>query len=166
MTTFDLNEFAVAALVQRLKDDLPGQVAAINAAAAVVADGYTITEPAEILDYVPSPDAIGSWGPPTIGVQDGGSLFGDDTGFSATGDHELAVVIFVGDADQQALTRRLRRYQRAIASAALRDRRLAPGVYGTRLKRIRPGPTLDREQGPQTWVTWTAVVIGCLVDED
>jgi hypothetical protein len=158
MSYLDLNEPVVAALQARLQEELAGVITEINAANT---DDLVLDAPSSdaILDYVPVPEQLTSW--PTVGIQDLPSTIEDDIGSSFTGVYGLAVVIFSADADQRLLAVKLRRYAQAVATTALRSRQLGPAWIT--LRSITPGPTLDVEESPRTWVSWTAVAINAKV---
>jgi hypothetical protein len=159
-----LNSPVVVALQERLVEALPDVIAEIN---ADVTDGFEIPsiEPAQVLPYIPPPsDRLQ---PPTIGIGDGKSLFEDDVGFSATGRHELLVVVYEQASDQEALAWILRRWTQAIATVALDGRRLGAGAWGTGLIGTAPGPTLaDNPQDPQEWFSWSGLRLWAKRDED
>src|SRR4051794_22550247 len=106
-----LNEPIVVQLKSQLEANLPATITAINAAAGTVADGYTIENPAHVLDFVPPVSYLTAF--PAIGIGDGPSRFEDDIASSATGRHEIMLVVFLQDADQRALAWKLRRYAQA-----------------------------------------------------
>lgn len=159
----ELNEPIVAALHQRLVDDLPAALNAINAAAD---DGFELSEAVTILDYIPPPSDL--LAPPVIGVGDGPTKFEDDNGFSATGRHELLVVAYDQSSDQQALAWQLRRWSKAIARVILAERRLgADAAWGTGLVGTAPGPTLvDDPESPREWFSWVGLRFWAKRDED
>lgn len=158
-----LNSPVIVALRQRLVDDLPTVIAEIN---ADVTDGFEIPsiEPASILSYIPPPsDRLQ---PPTIGIGDGKSLFEDDIGSSATGRHELLVVVYEQASDQERLAETLRRWTQAIATVALEGRRLGDGAWGTGLIGTAPGPTLtDNPEDPREWFSWSGLRLWAKRDE-
>ena len=159
-----LNEPVVVALRQRLVDGLPDAIVEINAG---VTDGFEIPsiDPTEILPYIPPPsDRLA---PPTIGIGDGRSLFEDDIGSSATGRHEILVVVYEQCSDQERLAWTLRRWTQAIATVALEGRALGDGAWGTGLIGTAPGPTLtDNPANPQEWFSWTGLRLWAKRDED
>jgi len=157
-----LNEPVVHALVARLGDRLPAIVTELNAATS---DGFTIEEPVAVLDYVPPLAELDGIGYPTVAISDLPSRFEDDIGSSATGRHRLQVVCFVANTDPRALAWQLRRYSRAVATAALEGRSLPPDVWGSLLVRVNPGPTLEDEEDPRTYLSWTAVELDFRTDE-
>ena len=160
----DLTEPLVAALHQRLVDDLPAAVAAVN---AEVDDGYELAAPddAQILPYIPPPSDLLS--PPTIGVGEGTSRFEDDIGSSATGRHELLIVVYEQTADQLGLALRLRRWARVLTRVALEGRSLPPVAWGTGLVGTAPGPTLvDDADNPREWFSWTGIRIWAKTEEE
>lgn len=159
----ELNEPVVHAVRDRLNANLAAHITAINAAAATVADGFTIENPAAVLDYIPSPGELVNF--PTVGIGDGRQLFRDDIGHNAELDCHITVVAYLADADQRALAWRLRRYSQAIARTILADRNLGTAAYGTGLDRVDPGPTLASDESPRTFLSWIAVTIRASRDE-
>jgi len=163
MSPIKLTEPIVTALKERLEDDLPAAIAAINAA---VTDGFTLSEPSEILPYIPPPSDL--LVPPVIGIGEGPSRFEDDIGGSATGKHELLVVAYDQSSDQEALTWRLRRWAQAIARVALADRNLGgAAAWGTGLIATAPGPTLvDDAENPREWFSWVGLRLWAKREEE
>lgn len=162
MTPFRLNEPVVKALVARLVADLPAEIDRINAA---VTDGHTIDYPQKVLDHPPVAEQMTSY--PIVSVQDFPSTFEQDGGSWAVGRHELAIVAFIAAPDQATLAWRLRRYAQAIANVSLRDRNLGgSAAWGTGLVDVRPGPTLEVEEDPRGYESWTVVRIFAKRDED
>lgn len=158
----ELNEPIVRALVERLEAELPAAIAAVN---QDVDDGIQIAEPAQVHDFLPTPNLLTVF--PTIGIGDGPSTFSDDTGFSATGEHHLLVVCYLQDASQNALARQLRRYVRAVARVVLAGRRLGDAAWSVSLVRVVPGPTLaDDPEDPREWMSWSGIEIAAKRDED
>jgi hypothetical protein len=163
MEILALNEPVIRALVARLEDRLPAMIDQINAEAS---DDYEIAPPAKVLPYIPSPGVLTEW--PTVGIQHLPVRLEDDTGFSATSVSQLAIVTFLVDADLDALAWKLVRYERAVASAALENRHLDDGAWGTRLLSTQPGPTLGDSEDPErvkTYMSWTGVLIEAKADE-
>ena len=151
----ELNEPLVRALRDRLEDEPPAEVAAINAA---IPDAFALEAPAQVLGHVPTDADFTAF--PVVGITDGSSRFEDDTGWAATGVHELIVVAFLVNPDQEALAWQLRRYAKAIARVALRGRSLDPSWEGgVTLVRVDPGPSLANEEDPRTYFSWIAVTI-------
>lgn len=159
-----LNEPVVLAVVGRLQDQYAEIVDAIN---AEVDDGFTIEAPPpeQIRGYIPGPGEFTQY--PTIGIGDGPSTFEDDEGYSATGRHEILIVVYEQSDDQETLAWRLRRHQQAITRIVLDGRRLDDAAWGTGLVRIVPGRTLvDDPDNPQTWMSWTGIQIWAKRDEE
>lgn len=160
-----LNEPIVKQLQTILAANLPAEVTAINAAANTVADGFTIEDPAQVLDFVPPVEYLTTF--PTVAIGDGPSTFADDNAWSATGRHTLFIVCFLQDPDQQALAWRLRRYEQALIRVVLANRNLGTAAWGTVLDGIDPGPTLvDDPKAPQTWLSWAGIRIVAHKDEE
>ena len=138
MAFYKLSEPLVTALAARLRTDLPAKVAEINAAAT---DGIVLPIPAaaNIYDFPPQGELLTDF--PVFGVQDFPSTFDDDIG-----------------ADQHTLAMSLRRYCQAVTTVALDTRKLGD-AWGTLLKRVYPGPTIDAEENPRTWVSFAVVEI-------
>lgn len=163
-----LNEPAILAVKERLENNLPAAIDAIN---AEVTDGHEIEPVVAVHTFIPPPDFLDDF--PMIGIGDGPSTFEDDNGSSATGRHELLVVAYLQDAEQEALAWKLRRYLQAIARVVLKDRNLndtvAGAAWGTGLVRISAGPTLADNEDPKhvkTWMTWAGVQIWVKRDEE
>jgi hypothetical protein len=155
MAYYLLSEPLVTALVARLRTDLPAKVAEINAAAT---DGIVLPlpDPSRIYAFPPQGELLTDV--PVIGVQDFPSTFDDDIGSSVTGNHALGIVIWASDADQNTLAWKLRRYCQAVTTVAL-DQRKIGDAWGTLLRRVYPGPTIDAEENPRTWVSFAVVEI-------
>jgi hypothetical protein len=155
MAFFKLSEPLVTALVTRLQTDLPAKVAEINAAAT---DGIVLPLPAasRIYDFPPQGELLTDF--PVIGIQDFPSTFDDDIGSSVTGNHALGVIVWVSSADQRTLAMMLRRYCQAVTTVALEGRFIGD-AWGTLLRRVYPGPTIDAEEDPRTWVSFAVVEI-------
>lgn len=160
MALFSLHEPIIDALVTRLQADLPAAIATLN---GTVTDGWPLEEPAQILDYVPTDGRLGAF--PTIAIQDVGVTLENDVGSSAESRTELGIVYFLRQQDPQGMARQLRRYGRVIASVALAGRSLPPQGWGTGYVRWVPGPTLEVQEDPRTWMTWAAVIIWAKGDE-
>lgn len=158
-----LNEPVVTAVHQRLVDNLPDTVTAINGA---VTDGFELSQEITILDYIPPPSDL--LAPPVIGVGDGPTKFEDDSGHSATGRHELLVVAYDQSSDQQALAWQLRRWSQAIARVVLADRQLGgAAAWGISLVGTAPGPTLvDNPDSPREWFSWVGLRFWAKRDEE
>jgi hypothetical protein len=160
--SIELTEPVILALKERLDDELPATIAAINSA---VDDGIELGQPSEVLDYIPPPSDQLS--PPVIGVGEGPSRFEDDSGFSATGKHEILVVVYDQSSDQRALSRQLRRWKVAIVRIVLADRNLGGAAWGTGLIGTVPGPTLvDNAERPREWFSWTGIRLWAKRDEE
>lgn len=167
MAHYSLWEPLVDALVTRLQTNLAATVTEINAATT---DGYTITaaDPAWILPYPPQPEMltqVGAPGVPVIGVQAMPATYTDDIGTSLTGHYTLGILCFLADADQKGLVRRLGRQLQAITTVALSGRNLGAAAYGTTLRRVVPGPSIDVQENPRTWISWGCVEINALTAE-
>src|SRR5690242_18306430 len=110
---------AATAMQQRLASNLPADLATVNAA---ITDGYTLENPAEVLDYLPPISMIVRF--PTIGILVGGApgTFEDDVAWTATGKYVLSIVTVIQDGEQVALNRKLRRYNACVANVALQTR--------------------------------------------
>lgn len=153
--SFLLNEPLIIALHERLVSELATEVEAINARDTL---GVHLDPPKAILDFVPQGELIDNAGFPCFGIGDLPSKIEDDTGFSVTLRAGLHIVTYDQHSDQRALAWRLRRYQQAVTTCALRTRRLDDqwGIVG---KGTIPGPTLGRETDPAVWESWCAVAI-------
>lgn len=161
----DLNIPIVAALVDRLQNDLDAAIDAYNGAAA---DGtFQLTKAADsrVLDYIPPPNFLDDY--PVIGIGDAPARFEDDIGSSATGVHQLLVVVYWQDDEQQNLARRLRGYAATVARVVLADRNLGSAAWGTTLLGVDPGPTLaDDPEDPKVWMSWVGLRIQAKREEE
>jgi hypothetical protein len=166
MGNYSLNEPAIAAVLARLED--PAQ---LNAEIASIAAGVTAADQAASLvpvpvaninDFVPPPSFLVDF--PQIGIQDMGTRLEDDTGHSATGRHNLGIVIFCSDPNPEILAWELRRYAQAVVRVMLRDRAFteAPAAgwaIGAADPLVAWGPTLSKAVNPQVWMSWCVVQI-------
>jgi hypothetical protein len=150
-------EGAVNALRNRLEADLPAAITTINAA---VTDGYTIDNPVEVLDHVPPLSTRVNF--PFVAVEDGYGEFLVDNGFFAEGQYRISVLAFLQESTQQALARKLRRYQLALLRVSMQNRNLGSGTgipFSVQLERTDPGPTLGEREDPTQWLSWVAVTL-------
>jgi hypothetical protein len=168
MAPFELTEPIVAALVERLENELPAVLAAINAG---VTDGYELRAPQLIIPQVPSVGTLRQW--PTIGIQDLGLTFEDDIGSSFVAVAGLVVLVFEQSANLMELSWRLRRWERALVSILPKNRSLGPAsdpdAYSVQPVRTIPGPTLGDSEDPKlvkTHVSWTGLELRCYREED
>jgi hypothetical protein len=170
---YALNEPAILALVARLQDpaQLNAEVADIASKVAVADQAASLipVDPALVYDFVPPPSFLTSF--PAIGIQDLPSTLEDDTGSSATGKHELGIVIFYSNPDQRLLAWALRRYAQAVTRTAVNGRNLESdaqgrtGAWGTGFLRVAWGPTLSSKATPTTWLSFCVVQIWCRREE-
>lgn len=152
--TIDLNEPIVRAVQEMLSDQLPD-----------LADELDIRPPVAVEAFIPPPALLLDF--PTIGIGDGDTRFEDDEGFSATGKHELLIVIYLQNADQEALVWELRRYAQAVVRVLRSDLKLGGAAWGSGLVGVRPGPTLaDDPDNPRTFTSWTGVRFWAKKDEE
>lgn len=131
-----LNVGGVRALKTRLDTDLAAVIAQVNAEAGVEVQLDTTYT---VFDFVPAVANIIQW--PTLGIAEGEVNFEDDTGWSATGRFDLAIVIFMRDPDRYQLAWKLRHMARAVATCVLKNRDMGQG-WGMTLQGIEPGPLL------------------------
>lgn len=160
-------EPAVNALRERLEQDLPAAIDAVN---SDVTDGYTVEHPARVLDYMPPFDTIQSF--PTVCIEHGPGRFEDDTGYEATGVYDLTVIAVLSDADQQSLTRKLRRYLLAMTRVTLEGRDLGSGTgipWGVTVVGFDFGPALAdkarKAEEPAAFRSWTELTVRVKLDE-
>lgn len=164
MSQLQLTEIAVEAIHERLLLSLPDWIDTVN---DDVTDDHMIDRPALTLDYVPTLATLNEF--PCVGIMHGRSTIEDDNGWSATGKHEIGVVTFLQETDQEALARKLRRYALAITNTILEDRDLGdgPGVpWGTGLIAVDYGPTLTEVEGSRGFMSWVATTIWVKLDEE
>lgn len=160
----ELNEALVIALRDKLDAGLPAAIDALNA--DVPDDTYLIEHPVHVLDYIPDEREISAaGGRPLVGIQDVTTTLINDAGSHANGQHQLAVLVYLADPERANLARALRRYQRALATVCLDGRAISDVGYGVTLRNAAHGPTLDREEDPRGWLSFTGVVIACWTDE-
>lgn len=155
VTVMEGVEPIIDAIITRFNDEVAAAVATVNARDT---KGIELAAPptSAILDYVPTPSLLTHF--PTIAIEDGASRLTDDNGWAATGLDELVIVVFEQDADQRRLAIKLRRWQLIIRSIVLQDRTVGP-AWGLVDKGTRPGPTLGRNEDPQDWMSWTALMV-------
>ena len=152
--TIDLNEPIVHALQTQLSEGLPDVCAELD-----------LTAPVAVEDYIPPVGLLLDF--PTIGIGDGSTRFEDDEGFSATGRHELLIVAYLSNQDQQTLAWELRRYTQAIVRVVRSDLKLGGSAWGSGLVGTAPGPTLtDDPENPRQFTSWTGVRIWAKKDEE
>lgn len=161
-------ERGILGMVEKLRAGLPDAVAAINATDLVQADGITVPDIVDVLDYVPPLDDQTAW--PLVAVQELPATLGADTGHTQELVLNLLLVCFVHDPDQAVLARLARRVTAAVHAVALQGRTIADPVaagetvgYGVMARELDPGPMLgakpDGGDAPEGWVTWRAVVV-------
>lgn len=159
--TIQLNEPVVTTLRSRLETELPAIVTAIN---ATVTDGFTIDAPQRVLDYIPPVGDLNAL--PLIGISDGEMILEDDTGWGATGVFDISVVVYLQSSDQRVLAWQLRRYAQALVRA-IRTPTIAIGEgWGVYNFRVRPGPTLGRDESPRQWLSTIAVTFTVKTEQD
>ena len=160
-----LNEPVVRALLERLEAELPAVIAEIN---TDVPDDEEIEAPKALFPIVPPPGLLVDY--PAIGIRHLPSRLEDDTGSSATGVHELAIIYFLVNTDPVLLGWQLVHYAQAISTVALRGRFLGDasgsaaggGAWGVTYRNWLPGPTLgdsDEPENVKTYLSYGAVVI-------
>lgn len=144
------------AVIDKLRAELPAKVDAIN---SEMADAYPIESPHERVCFGPRSEAQF----PYVSV----SPDGFDEPLDASGRihfrDRLRVVAWAQDGDEEALARRLTRYQRAVVEVVLHFRRPGDsytdpvGGYGLQLESGEPGPTFDDPADPGgRFVSWTS----------
>jgi hypothetical protein len=166
-----LTEPVVAALVQRLSDDLTAAIDQVNAGAT---DEIGVRYPQRVLDHLPTLEVMTDF--PVIGVGEGPGSLVDDTGHSMTGRYTLTVCVYESDADSQVLTTRLRRLRLAAFRTVIDGRVLptadgtATAAYGINPLRLLPGDRLadfDRHsQRITSFMGWCGFTVECLTDEN
>jgi hypothetical protein len=160
--TIKLNEPLITALQSKLQTGLNAVIDNINATQTDPA--YPIEYPQQVLDYIPPVSQMTSF--PIVGISDGEMDFQDDVGWGATGVFELTVVVFLQHPDQRALVWQLRRYAQAIVRTAMEGRRLGSEGWSMTMKRVRPGPTLGRDESPRQWISTVALIIEVKSEQD
>lgn len=172
MSSIQLNEPIVRAIVAQLGAPLNTAIDAINGETASTADGFLLEHPTEVLDYVPHISQIRAF--PLVGIQDGPGNFEDDLGHSQILVADQQVWIFAQDQDPQALARKLRRYRRAVVRALFPPDRLwtsGPwsGPVFAQFRGYQPGQLLgelnDEEDAVTSWMNYERVTIRLRNDE-
>lgn len=158
--TVNLQEPLITALKSRLETTLNPIIDNINA--NNTSPLYPIPYPFQVLDFIPTVAELQQL--PVLGISDGDFTFADDVGWGATGEFDVTVVAFLAHADQRTLAWNLRRYAIALVRCILDDRSLPPEGWGMVLRRVRPGPTLGRDESPRTWLSTVAVTV-CIKSE-
>lgn len=159
MRLLNYNEELIDAVVLRLQQQLPNYIAALNAMDQkdIQLEGDPI-----VYDYVPAIRELNRF--PTFAVQDEAGGLDDDTGFAATGNYPLSIIVFDQAADQRTLAWSLRRYLRIVASIILDGRQLDP-AWGVTCDGFVPGPTLGRPEEPREWMSYGGVGFQFRVEE-
>lgn len=160
---FELNAPIVRALIYRLQQELPAEIAARKAAAPAgeVVDQRVFDPPAQYLPFAPPAEFLTVF--PTIGILDADSLIVDDTGSSATGMHDLGVIVYLATPEHQSLAWGLRHYLGAISQVVMRSRVLLDqggntASWGVTATRIVPGDTLQDENDARTFMSWAVFI--------
>lgn len=160
--TIDLNNSLVTSLKTRLETDLNAIIDTVNSTLATPA--FPIPYPFQVFDFIPTVAELQQL--PVLGISDGDFEFQDDVGFGATGICELTVVCFLQHADQRTLAWHLRRYAIALTRCILTGRSLPPDGWGMVLRRVRPGPTLGRDESPRIWLSTVAITVSLRSEQD
>lgn len=158
----NLNNGIVNALAARLTANMPTYINAVNA--EMTNPDFPLDQIQRVLDYIPVIADLSAF--PVIGIADGDVMFHDDTGWGATGETTLSIVVFEQHADQRALAWRLRRLAIATTRCVLEGRTLPPEGWGVMLRRVRPGPTLGRDETPRQWMSTVTVQIDVKTNQD
>lgn len=155
--SFRLNEPVIEAIRARLVANLP---AAISTRNATVEDGFLLREPGAIFDFIPGDKRLSAHGYEAVGIGDLKTEFRDDIGAVVTGDHKLAIMVYLADHDAEALAKRLRRMLQVVIEVVLAGRDLdIPNFEGIRPQAVDYGPTLDREEEPRLVRTFAAITV-------
>lgn len=163
---FTLNEPLVTAMLARLNANLPTAIAQNNTERTSPA--YPLTQPLQILAAPPTAGQLDA-GIPIVAVADGDITFTDDVGWSTTEVMDFTILAYDYDLDPTALAWRLRRWAQVICGIAMYGRNVDGGAWGTRLKRIVPGPRLsklDPQSGHPIVLGFVAVVIAAMDEQD
>lgn len=161
---FTLSENNIKAIHARLEAELPRYIDQVNA--ELVDPEYPIEQPVHIYDFIPTTAYMTDF--PVVAIGDGEIFFDDDVGWSATGNMDFAIVVWVQHPDQQQLAWMLRRYMIAIANCILEGRNLAAygGGWGLKLGKIEPGPTLGRKEKPREFLSMRALTLSIRDEQD
>lgn len=161
---FHLNEPSLKAIHDRLSNDLNGYIDQVNT--ELIVPDFPVEYPVHVYDFIPTTNYLTDF--PVVSIGDGPIDFLDDTGWSATGSMDFAIVIWVKDYDQRALAWRLRRLMTAVANCVLDGRSLAAegGGWGVTLGQIEPGPVLGRKQDPTAVLGMRALTLNVRDEQD
>lgn len=134
-----LNVDVIHAIKAKIDANIAAYVTSTNS--DLVNNGVLAEAPLQVLDYLPSVANLLQF--PTVGIGEGPIDFQDDTGWSATGTFDIAIVLFVREAtgNRFNLAWKLRHTMAALASCVLTDRDVGAG-WGVVLRSIEPGPVL------------------------
>jgi hypothetical protein len=173
MSSFELGEPIIKALVEIMGEHLPAKIKEINEA---VTDGITLPEPAQVLDYMPIP-ATAAGGLPIVAIQDLPANFSNDLVHSEEATHAFGIAAILQTADHRSLAWQLRRYQQAIFRVIQDDRmalvtesklrRPPANVMYTKFDATEPGPLLGERnpdspaEPPSSFRSWTWVIVSC-----
>lgn len=159
MTGFQFGNIIIPAIVAQFEANAAAAVRAIN---DDVADGITIPEPAQILDFAPTPATLET-ALPVIGIADFPTRFEDDVVSSLTGVHQFAIIAVLSNVDERALAWQLRRYRVLIANLLQLDRTFGGVCRPALFDQAQPGPYLENTnpERPHSWLSWFYFLITC-----
>lgn len=141
MTLLTLSEPVVLGIAERLETRLQTYIDEVNT--TFTEPEYPIDYPT-ILDFMPTISYLTTF--PVVAIAEGEITFDDDTGWSATGHHDMSIVVFDQNFDQRALAFHMRRLMSACLSCVMEGRDV--GGWGLVLGSIQPGPILRRRESP------------------
>lgn len=162
-----LNVNVIKAIKALLDSQLATYVTATNA--QLVSNGVNAEMPAQVLDYLPSVANLTQF--PTIGIGEGpvGFEAGSDTGWTAIGAFDIAIILFLreGSGNRHDLAWKLRHTMAAVASCILHGRDVGAG-WGVQLRSIEPGPILQPRDNaaPEAILGVRSMVIGIRDEQD
>lgn len=159
MTGFQMGNIIVPAIVAQFEANAAAKVRAIN---DQVTDGITIPDPAQILDFAPTPATL-EGALPLIGIADFPSRFEDDLVTSITGVHQFAIIVALSNVEERALAWQLRRYRSLIADLIQVDRTFGGVCRPALFDQVQPGPYLENTnpERPHSWLSWFYYLITC-----
>jgi hypothetical protein len=160
---YDFTTHLIPAIVAQFTTQKTAITAAINVG---VAADLAIVEPAQVLDFAPTPATL-EGDLPLIGIADFPTRFEDDLVHSLTGIHQLAILAAIANPDERALAWQLRRYRSLIARMIQVDRTFGGLCRPAMFDQIAPGPMMGNTnpEREHSYLSWFYYVITCKVDE-
>lgn len=160
--TIDLNIPLVQALQTRLQNDMPTFINQVNA--QFTNPDFPVDQIQNVFDFVPSIKYLSAF--PAIGIAEGDITVQDDTGWAFDANTTFSVVVFEQRSEQRELSWALRKLSVAVTRCIMQGRSLPPDGWSLQLRRVRPGPTLGRDENPRQWMSTTTVQVDVRSTQD